>query len=72
MGARRRGDDARDREAAHPRHFVNAFDAGEFVGGIQAAMTSTNGMFAIVYGPATPPDGTSPEDYEAAEAVRRE
>ena len=35
-------------------------------------MTSTNGMFAIVYGPASPPDGTSPEDYEAAEAVRRE
>ena len=35
-------------------------------------MTSTNGMYVIVYGPASPPDGTSPEDYEAAEAVRRE
>ena len=39
---------------------------------LQSAMTSTNGMFAIVYGPASPPDGTSPEDYEAAEALRRE
>ena len=35
-------------------------------------MTSTNGMFAIVYGPASPPENTSEEEYEAAEAVRRE
>eukprot|EP01051_Picozoa_sp_SAG22_P014637 SAG22_NODE_1806_length_3531_cov_2.206294_3_plen_233_part_00 len=30
------------------------------------------GMFAIVYGPASPPEGKTGEEYEAAEAVRRE
>jgi hypothetical protein len=29
-------------------------------------------MFAILYGPTGPPNGTSAEDYEAAEAIRRE
>ena len=38
----------------------------------RSQMTSTNGMFAILYGPTGPPNGTSAEDYEAAEAIRRE
>eukprot|EP01051_Picozoa_sp_SAG22_P031763 SAG22_NODE_13037_length_421_cov_0.593168_2_plen_46_part_01 len=35
-------------------------------------MTSTNGMFAIVYGPADVPAGKTAEEYEASEAQRRE
>ena len=30
------------------------------------------GMFAIIYGPASAPEGKTDEEYEAAEAVRRE
>eukprot|EP01047_Picozoa_sp_COSAG01_P118781 COSAG01_NODE_47473_length_389_cov_1645.358621_1_plen_62_part_01 len=35
-------------------------------------MTSTDGMFAIVYGPADVPAGKTAEEYEASEAQRRE